>query len=137
MLFLAMRVIFRDRSFLATATFVLLGLGYAACGPERPRNGVNYAGCVSALDCLADGYVEGSTCTGGYCIGPEVRRECLNDRQCAARGLGACVMSVCQAPPPPVETDAWRPDAPDRDVGTLSDAYIEPIDAFIPTSGST
>ena len=97
-----------------------------------------YAGCVSAVDCISDGYAAGSTCTGGYCIGPEFRRECTYDRQCAMRGLAGCVMNVCQVPAPPPDVDAWRPDAYGLDVGALPDVQFEPIDAFdMPTSGST
>lgn len=131
-----MRSIFRDRSFLATAGLVLLALSYAACGPER-RPSVNFAGCSSAVDCLTDGYAPGSTCVGGYCLGPEVHRDCVSTSQCRERGLGNCVMNLCEVPPQPSNVDAFRVDAPGTDVGPLDDAFVEPIDAMIPLSGAT
>lgn len=131
-----MRSILSDRSVVATAALVMFALGYAACGETLRPTGVTYAGCVSAVDCIADGYAPGSTCAGGYCISPEVRRECTSSIQCRMRGLGECVMNNCEPPAPPVEVDAYRDDAEGRDVGALPDAIIEPIDAFIPTSGA-
>lgn len=104
----------RDRTLLTSLGIVLLALLYVACASGRDP--VVPTGCVSDGDCFLDGFPEGTSCLGGYCIPPDVERECTTVRMCIEAGFPSgttCEGGFCS--PPPVdagqEVDAGGDDA--------------------------
>jgi len=117
---------FHDRTLLLSATIVLAAVGFVACAGGE-RSNIEATGCANEGDCYLDGFPAGTVCLGGYCIPPEVQRECTSERMCRQSGFPAgttCVSSRCV--PPPVDAAFDRPDAEGVDASAvLPDALFD------------